>query len=316
MAPIEKTMNQRDAEPPHPKPAPAPGWELWRSFLAVVQQGSLSAAARELGLAQPSVSRQIQVLEHSLGAALFTRSRHGLNPTPLAQSLLPQAQAMAAAALQLQRTASAADTLARGTVRITASEIIGTLVLPAMLARCRAKHPGIVVELVLSNQNQDLLQREADIAIRMQRPTQTALVARHVGDVQVGLFAHRQYLADHGVPPDTAALLTHPMIGIDRNTQALAHPTLRQLGLAHTHFALRCDSDVAQLMLLKAGAGIGACHAPLAAADPQLVPVLPQSVHWQYAIWLAMHEDQRHTQRIRLLYDHLATELATYTQLG
>ena len=307
-------MNQNSPHFAKATSSAAPGWELWRSFLAVVQQGSLSGAARVLGLTQPSVSRQIQVLEQRLGAALFTRSRHGLQPTALAQSLVPQAQAMATAAAHLLRTASAPQCPASGTVRITASEVMGTLVLPPMLARFRQTHPAITVELALSNRNQDLLEREADIAIRMQRPTQTALVARHVGDVRVGLFAHRQYAAEHGLPQDASELLQHPIIGIDRDEQPLALPALRQLGLQRAHFAYRCDSDVAQLMLLRAGAGIGACHLPLAAADPQCIAVLPDTVQWHYAIWLAMHEDQRHTPHIRLLFDHLVTGLGAYTQ--
>ncbi|MEG0922039.1 MAG: LysR family transcriptional regulator [Comamonas sp.] len=307
-------MNQNTAASATPTGQAAPGWELWRSFLAVVQQGSLSGAARELGLTQPSVSRHIQVLELRLGAALFTRSHHGLKPTPLAQSLVPQAQAMASAAAHLLRSASAPQAHTSGTVRVTASEVIGTLVLPPMLAAFRQAHPAITVELELTNHNQDLLQREADIAIRMLRPTQTALVARHVGDVRVGLFANRQYVADHGLPQDMDTLLKHPLIGVDRDEKPLAHPALRQLGLDKAKFAYRCDSDVAQLMLLKAGVGIGACHLPLAAADPECVAVLPGAVSWSYEIWLAMHEDQRNTQRIRLLFNHLANGLLAYTK--
>lgn len=288
------------------------GWELWRSFLAVVQHGSLSGAARALALTQPSVGRHIQLLEASLDVVLFTRSRQGLKPTAMAQSLLPHANVMASAAEQLLRTASGSLADAYGTVRVAASEMVGTLVLPRILSAFREENPNIAIELVLSNRNEDLLQRDADIAIRMQRPTQTALVARHVGNVRVGLFAHADYVRKYGQPTSTEALAEHPLIGIDRDSRELGHPGLGEHQFAREDFSFRCDSDVAQFMAMKAGFGIGACHWPLASADPQCVPVLADSVAWSYAVWLVMHEDQRKTARIHRLFEHLAAGLGIY----
>lgn len=302
-------MNQASSEPEQNNTPAPPSWELWRSFLAVVEHGSLSGAARALKLTQPSISRHINALEQCLNAALFTRSRHGLNPTPLANSLLAQVQTMASAANSLMRTASAASTQAQGTVRISASEMVGTMVLPPMLAAFREQHPAIVVELALSNRNEDLLQRQADIAVRMQRPTQAALVARHVGSVKAGLFAHQSYARRHGLPSDLQALFMHPLIGVDRDETPLQHPALVKLGLSRESFALRCDSEVAQWMAVQAGFGIGACQLSLVVGDPQYLHVLPEEVQWNYEMWLAMHEDQRDTLRIRLLFDHLANGL-------
>ncbi|MEX0839997.1 MAG: LysR family transcriptional regulator, partial [Parvibaculum sp.] len=158
-----------------------PGWELYRSYLAVVREGSLSGAARQLGLTQPTVGRHIDALEAALGVGLFTRSQGGLAPTEGALALVAHAEAMASAAEALRRAASGEAEDDSGTVRITASEIIGTQVLPAMLTRFREKHPRIAVELVLSNRTDDLIRRDADIAVRMIRPTQTALIARKTG---------------------------------------------------------------------------------------------------------------------------------------
>lgn len=290
----------------------SPGWELWRSFLAVVQTGSLSGAARALGLTQPSVGRHIQQLETGLGAALFTRSRHGLNPTDLAQSLIPQAELMAAAAEQLLRMASASQEEVSGTLRLAASGMVGTLVLPRILSAFREQYPRVVIELVLSNRNEDLLQRKADIAIRMQRPSQAALVARHIGELRAGLFAHADYVNKHGLPASLDELAQHPLIGVDKELRALSHPGLGEHGLAREDFSFRCDSDVAQFMAMKAGFGIGACHLPLAAREPQCVPVLADSVGWSYEVWLVMHEDQRKTARVQALFEHLATGLRDY----
>lgn len=292
----------------------AQNWEHWRTFLAVIEDGSLSGAARALQLTQPTVGRHIDALEAATGARLFTRSRNGLNPTQLALSLVPQAHAMATAADNLVRTASGERGEARGTVRLTASEIVGTLVLPPMLSAFRAAHPAIEIELALSNRNENLLRRDADIAVRMMRPQQEAIVARHVGAARIGLFAHRDYAARHGLPQRVEDLGSHPIVGIDRDEALLDGVSIAGRPLSREMFALRCDSDVAQLMAVKAGFGIGACHLGLAADDPDLVPVLPETAEFGYEMWVAMHEDLRDTRRVRLMFDHLVEALAAYAR--
>ncbi|MGH8144280.1 MAG: LysR family transcriptional regulator, partial [Steroidobacteraceae bacterium] len=177
-----------------------PSWELYRSFLAVMREGSLSAAARTLGMTQPSLGRHIRQLEAELGVALFTRSPQGLVPTDLGEELMTHAQTMAAASAALRRAASGSSHEVRGVVRITCSEVIGAEVLPSVLADFRQQHPGIVIELSLSNQTEDLLRKDADIAVRNVRPAQGALVARRIGRIPLGLHAHRRYLKAHGQP--------------------------------------------------------------------------------------------------------------------
>jgi DNA-binding transcriptional LysR family regulator len=148
------------------------GWELYRSFLAVLDEGSLSGAARSLGVAQPTVGRHIAALEKSLRLALFTRSPLGLMPTEAALSLRVFAESMKSTAAALERAATSQGTGVRGTVRVTASDVIGVEVLPPIIARLRDRHPELVVELLLTNRVQDLLRRAADIAVRMLRPRQ------------------------------------------------------------------------------------------------------------------------------------------------
>ena len=289
-------------------------WEHWRSFLAVVREGSLSGAARVLALTQPTVARHVDALEEATGAALFTRSRSGLNPTQLALSLVPHAETMATAAESLVRTASGERNEARGTVRVAASEIVGTFVLPPMLAAFREAYPAIGIELALSNRNENLLRRDADIAVRMVRPEQEAVVARHVGAARIGLFAHRRYVAVHGLPQRLEQLFLHPLVGIDRDESLLADASIGGQVLSRDSFAFRCDSDAAQLMAVKAGFGIGACHLGLAVDDPDLVRVLPETVEFGYQMWAAMHEDLRDTRRVRLLFDHLVEGLSAYAR--
>lgn len=293
-----------------------PNWDLYRSFLAVARTGSLSAAAQALGLTQPTVGRHIDALEAALGVPLFVRSRTGLAATEAALDLVPQAQAMDAAAAALVRAASGEAEEARGTVRLTASEIVGTEVLPPILADFRAAHPNVAVELVLSNDQNDLLKREADVAVRMVRPAQSALVARRIGAIPLHLYAHRGYLARHGTPRSVPELMQHTLIGYDTNRRIL--DTLAEMGIdaGAATFALRSDSEPAQLALLRAGAGIGGIQAPLAARDPALVPVVPDLISFTLEMWLAMHEDLRASRRVRLLFDHLADGLGAYARGG
>jgi DNA-binding transcriptional LysR family regulator len=289
-----------------------PGWELLRTFLAVTRDGSLSGAARRLGLTQPTIGRHIEALEADLGLSLFTRSQRGLLATPAALELIPHAESMEVASAALSRAASGEAATERGTVRVTASEIMGCEVLPAILASFRHKHPGIVLELALTNRNKDLLRRDADIAVRMVRPTQNALVARRIGKSLINLYAHQSYVKTFGTPQSIAELDKHCLIGFDRDDHAFrsAGPLAKKItGYA---FGFRCDSDVAQLAALRAGVGIGGCQVNIAKRTPKLVPVLAKAVQFELEVWIAMHEGLRSTHRVRLLFDHLARGLAAY----
>ena len=286
-------------------------WELYRSFLAVVREGSLSAAARLLGMTQPSLGRHIRELEAELGVALFTRSPQGLIPTDLGDELAAHAQAMSSASAALRRAATGSNHDVRGVVRITCSEIIGAEVLPSILTEFRQQHPGIVIELSLSNQNEDLLRKDADIAVRMLRPVQGALVARHVGAIPLGLYAHRRYLKAYGRPLELTDLQQHALIGFDRETPAL-RAIRSKLPFGREDFSLRTDSDLAHLAAIRAGFGIGVCQCAIARRDRNLVHVLPQAFVFDLDTWLVMHEDLKASRRTRLLFDHLAQALLAY----
>ncbi|RDS83216.1 LysR family transcriptional regulator [Dyella psychrodurans] len=291
-----------------------PGWELYRSFLAVMREGSLSGAARSLGMTQPSLGRHMRELEEALGVPLFARSPQGLAPTDLAHELVPHAQAMASSSAALRRAASTRQDAISGVVRITASEVIGAEVLPPILAAFRQQHPGIVIELSLSNQAEDLLRRDADIAIRMVRPTQAALVARQVGKIALGIFAHKRYLEANGKPRTIADLAAHALIGFDRETAYIRSMRPAGMPYARENFALRTDNDLAALAAIRAGYGIGVCQTGLARRDPMLVHLFADSFALHMDTWVVMHEDLRRSARTRALFDHLAAALSDYTQ--
>jgi DNA-binding transcriptional LysR family regulator len=287
-------------------------WDLARAFLAVVEAGSLSGAARSLGLTQPTVGRQIEEFEAQLGVPLFTRSRHGVKPTQAALDLKPHVETMAAAMAAMRRAASSEAGEARGTVRLTASEFMGAAVLPPMLARFHNKHRGIAIELALSNRITDLLRHEADIAVRMVRPDQAALVARHIGRLPISLYAHRDYVARRGIPTTLEELTTHAVIGFDADPWGARALAAQGVSVTRDMFTLRTDSDIAQLEALRAGYGIGGCQDAFARRDPNLVPVMPGALDIALDCWLVMHEDLRDSRRVRLLFDHLAAELTAY----
>ena len=286
------------------------GWELYRSFLGVLQEGSLSGAARALGVAQPTVGRHIAALEQALKLPLFTRSQAGLLPTEAALALRSDAEAMASTAATLQRTAASQGAGVRGTVRVTASEIIGVEVLPPILTRMRTQYPDLKIELLLSNRVQDLLHREADIAVRMLRPQQELLVARRIGVVALGLHAHQHYLEQHDTPRSLAELAQHALIGFDTET-----PFIRSVGKSlqgvfnRDNFALRSDSDLVHWALIQAGAGIGICQVALARRKPELVRILPEQVTLPLETWITMHENLRHSPRCRATFDALVEGL-------
>ncbi|MFY9624437.1 MAG: LysR family transcriptional regulator [Rhodoplanes sp.] len=288
-----------------------PGWELYRSFLATLQAGSLSGAARTLKLTQPTIGRHIAALETALGAALFTRSQHGLQPTEAALELKPHAEAMAASAAALIRTASGASHEVRGTVRLSASEVISVEVLPPMLARLRARHPLLAVELVVSNQVRDLLRRDVDLAVRNVRPTQTALVARKVGEVTLGMHAHRRYLETHGTPRTLNDLRRHALIGYDQETPVVRSLLVKGMPAWRDLFALRTDSDLAHLAAIRAGYGIGVCQVPIGRRD-ELIRVVPKHFAFDLEVWLVMHGNLRTSMRMRAAFDHLGAELGAY----
>jgi DNA-binding transcriptional LysR family regulator len=286
-----------------------PSWDLYGVFLAVMQGGSLSAAARSLDVAQPTVRRQIEQLEAQLGVVLFTRAPNGLVPTEVARATLPYAEAIASAARSLVRSVSAPADADRGTVRVTCSEVVGVEVLPPMIAALRRKHPLLQVELAATNRNEDLLRRDADVAVRMTEPTQEGLVRQRAGRIEIGFFATKAYLAAHPAPKTLAQLgRDHALVGADRSRATI--DALAAIGLVTTpkSYAFRSDSDVAQLAAVRAGVGVGVCQVPIAG---ELVRVLP-AVALHLDAWVVTHEDLRGVGRVRAVFEHLVKGIGAY----
>ncbi|MBO9689907.1 MAG: LysR family transcriptional regulator [Mitsuaria chitosanitabida] len=293
-------------------------WEWYRSFLGVLREGSLSGAARALDLTQPTVGRHVAALEAQVGQSLFVRTPAGLLPTEAALSLRPYAEAMDSTAAALERTARSHGDGVRGVVRVTASEVVGVEVLPPLIADLREQHPELVIELVLSNKVQDLLRREADIAVRMTPPKQEQLIARRVGVIEVGLHAHERYLKAHGTPRSMRALIDegHALIGYDQPAPYVRELARRYPVMARERFAVRADSDLAHLALIRAGAGLGLCQVAVAKRDPALKRVLKRELGIPLETWLTMHEDLRDSPRCRVVFEALVEGLARHVGAG
>lgn len=291
-----------------------PNWDWYRSFLQVLETGSLSAAGRRLGLAQPTVGRHIDGLEAALGLKLFTRSSDGFSPTDAACELRSFAAHLAATEAALRRVASGHGSGVRGTVRVTASEVVGVEVLPPILAALHGKHPELTIELVLSNEADDLLRRESDIAVRMFRPVQEVLVAKRIGGIEVGLHAHERYLAQYGVPTSMDELSRHSIIGFDQENAFVRSIQEKCRALTRNYFAFRADSHLAQLSAIRAGLGIGFCQTQLAARDQSLVRVLQHGFSLTMDTWIVMHEDLRSSARYAVTFEALAAGLKAYIQ--
>jgi len=284
-------------------------WDHYRTLLAVLETGTLSAAARELGLTQPTAGRHIEALEQAFGAPLFLRSPQGLLPTEKALAMRAHAQGMAAMSSALARIASGDMEAVRGTVRISASEVISVETLPPILTRLQEAHPALEIELSASDAVEDLLQQEADIAIRMVKPRQVALLSRRIGKLSLGFHAHRRYLDRHGLPLSLADLKGHRLIGFDRQLAYIRDILKERPDLGNITFDFRADSNLVQLAAIRAGLGIGMCQHAIAAREQDLIEVVPGALDLSLETHVVMHENLKTVPRFRATFDALVAGL-------
>jgi DNA-binding transcriptional LysR family regulator len=285
-------------------------WALVRSFLAVLDAGSVSAAAKRSGARQPTLSRHVAELEAQLGAPLFERTGRGVLPTGAALAIVDAARRMEDAALALGRGLAGARSATRGVVRVTTSQVAATWLLPEVLARLQREHPEIEIELVASNELTNLLRREADIAVRMVRPVQQSLIARKLGEIEIVAAAHESYLA--AAPPlrGPEDLAAHRLIGFDRDDSIIRGAARMGLVLSRGDFALRTDDQVTYGRLVAEGAGIGFVARYNLRHWPGVVAVLPTLAVGALPCWLAVHREIRSNPRVRAVYDFLGREIA------
>ena len=288
-------------------------WNLLKNFCLVADLGSLTRAAAVLDVSQPTLSRQIAELEAIIGATLFERQPRGLRLTEAGTSMLAPAKHMLAAAQAVSMAATGQQREVAGTVRITASEVMSAYVLPPIFAELRATYPAVQIELVASNRIDNLLAREADIAIRMVRPKQASLIAKKVAEYPLGFFAHHAYLERHQRAADGGDVLQYDWIGLDQSTQLIEGFHAAGWKVDKTFFGFRSDNQIVGWQAVLAGLGVGIGLERVAQDFSQLVRVLPEQPLPNLPVWLTAHRELRDSPRIRAVFDFLADALAVET---
>lgn len=284
-------------------------WDAMRDFLAVADTGSFSKAADRLRVSQPTLSRRVATLEEQIGAKLFVRTSRGLLLTDDGEDVLEGARRVESEMLAIARKADAAQQRLSGTVRVSLSEVLGSQWLPSRLASFHAAQPGLCIELVVDNRTLDLVRREADIALRLFRPDQPDLVARKLGEVAIGMYASRDYLAGHGVPASAHSLKDHLLVGfgeamMGRNAAVQRLESMfRRENIIH-----RSTSNTGQLNAIRAGIGVGVHDCFVADECSDLVRILPDTINHLMEAWLVTHNDIRRSARIRAVLDFIAAE--------
>ncbi|MFK3690741.1 LysR family transcriptional regulator [Agrobacterium tumefaciens] len=282
-------------------------WDDQRYFLAVLEAGSFSGAARRLAVSHPTVRSRIEALERALGTVLFIRSTNGLIATEMANRLGGPVKEMEDASRCFLREAAAGDSVS-GLVRISVPEIMGIELIPQMLARMRAEYPQIRIEVVLSDFTADLLTKEVDLAIRTVTPIQNVLVARKVASIPLGLFASSDYVRRRGTPDNLQDLLHHDLVGPDRNRNDWAIAASLGLSSSLSNFVVKTDSHPAQAAAVRKGVGIGVLQTSFGDADPALVRLLPDLDVHNITVWVVTHESLAKVPRIRAVFDHFVQE--------
>ena len=286
-------------------------WNQLKAFLETAETGSLSAAARKLGLTQPTLSRQVAAIEARLGVTLFERVGKAMALTGTGLALLDHARAMGAAAADLQLAATGQSQAVDGVVCISATDMVAAHLLPPLLARLREEAPGIVIEIVTSDALSDLQRREADIAVRHVRPDQPDLIGRWVREASAGFYASKAWVRRHGHPRTAADAARHGFIGAGRASRYLDY--LRQHGLpvGSENFTCHAQNSVTSWALVRAGLGIGAMMDEIAQGVPGVLRVLDDVPPVRFPIWLVTHRELRTSRRIQLVFERLADALAS-----
>lgn len=279
-------------------------WDDVRLFLSVARSGQFLSAARKLGVNHATLSRRISALEAAIGTQLFLRSTNGCELTEEGQRLLAGAERMETEMLNAQANLGRVDTAVAGTVRIGAPDGLGVSFLAPRLGRLTARYPDLKIQLVPVPRSFSLSQREADIAITIERPEQGRLMFSKLTDYSLGLYASADYLADYGTPDDVEALKRHRRIGYVEDL--IFSPSLNFTGeiMRDWDAAFEISSATGQTEAVRSGAGIGILHNYIAGQYPELLRIMPHlTISRSY--WTAYHESARQLVRVRTVVDFL-----------
>lgn len=287
-------------------------WNHARAFLVTAEEGSLSAAARELGMTQPTLGRQVSALESSLKVALFERHGRGLELTPAGNSLLEHVRAMATAANQFSLSASGQNEAIEGQVCVSATDSMAAYLLPGLLLELRQIYPNITIELIVTNNMSDLRRREADIALRAVEPTQPDLIARRIKDLNAYLYATPAYLASIGAGKTVAQLQQAEFLGFENGNLFIQELAARKLKISAQQFCLITDNHAVQWELVKRGMGVGIMMSDIGDAEPKVVRACDDFEPYIGGLWLVSHRELRNNRRVKAVFDFLREKLTEH----
>lgn len=285
-------------------------WNQLKAFLETAETGSLSAAARKLGLTQPTLSRQVAAIEQKMGVTLFERVGKTMALTPTGMDLLEHARAMGTAAEALGLAATGRSQALGGVVSVSATDAVAAILLPPLVKQLRQQEPGISIEVIPSNAMSDLLRREADIAIRHVKPEQPELIARFIREASACFYASEDWVKTHGHPRSAEDATHVPFVGSDRSGNYLGYLRMHGLPVSEANFSCYADHTVAHWALVRQGLGIGAMMEEIARDTPGIVRVLDDVPPVRFPVWLVTHRELRTSRRIRVVFEALAQGLA------
>ena len=295
-------------------PAQSPGprfedWNLLRAFLAIYETGTLTKAAQRLGTTQPSMGRHLRTLEAQLGETLFVCLPGKLQANQRAHALFEATLPMHQAVREAARLFVEDQAGVVGVVRLAVSEAYAYYLMPRLLAPLLAAQPALEIELAVSNQSDNLLRRDADIAVRHFRPAQDELIVRKLGETELGLFAHQDYIDRFGLPTDLSPPLGAMLAGFDRDPMPLAQALRGVIPAEPLRFRWRSDSILTLHAAVECGAAIGMYFVDIARERPGLQRVLIDQVGIKQEVWLCAHEELRRSRRMRCVWDQLSESL-------
>src|SRR5215475_8543468 len=285
-------------------------WDDVRFFLAASREGSLSRAARVLGVDHVTVGRRIAALEQQLGAKLLIRTPEGFAASSAGQAILRQCEAMEVAALDLERRVAGHDAQFTGSIRLTTTEALASHVIVPHLAALRERYPELRVELVTGVRSLDITRREADMAIRLARPTAPSLVCRKLGELGFALYASPHYLTEHGSPQRGQGLAGHRLISYVGAPPSGFGPQFMGEALVGAQLALRSNSPYVQAKAAASSVGISELTCLLGDDYPGLRRVWPDEEPMLRSVWLITHEDLRRAAKIRAVSSTIADAFA------
>jgi DNA-binding transcriptional LysR family regulator len=292
-------------------------WNLLRSFIAIYETGTLTEAATRLATTQPSMGRHLRELEAQINETLFVRLPGRLKPNARADALFEAILPMRHSIREAEGLFANMATALSGVVRVAVAETYAYHVIPAILLPLLDKHPELEVELSVSNQTDNLLRRDADIAVRFFRPVQDDLIAVKVGETSLGMYAHEDYLSRHGVPTELELAAGHIVSGNDREP-------LPRTGVIHgappkqpIRFRFRTDFVLAREASAMAGHTMSMMFVDIARTKPQLKRILADRINLKQEVWLCAHEELKRSPRMRLVWEQLEVSLrARFSQSG